>query len=132
MVLLVEDSPADALLVRETLTEHRIECQLTVLKDGEAAIRYLDELEGGSSPCPDLVILDLNLPKKSGYEVLHRIRAGARCALIPVVVLSSSSAPADRARALSLGSTRYLTKPTLLEDFIKLGGVFQELLGPQL
>jgi DNA-binding response OmpR family regulator len=128
---LVEDSPADALLIRETLTEHRIDCDLMILKDGEAALRYLDELEGGSWICPDLVILDLNLPKKSGYEVLQRIRASKRCRFVPVVVLSSSSAPADKARALSLGSTRYITKPTLLEDFIQIGVVFQELLGPR-
>ena len=127
-ILLVEDSPADAMVVRESLSEYRVTCNLTVVRDGEAAIRRIDELDAGTSPCPDLVILDLNLPKRSGHEVLERMRASPRCSDIPVVVLSSSDAPDDKARAMALGSSRYLTKPPMFDDFMKLGAVFREIL----
>ena len=116
------------LLIRESLSEHRITSDLVVLNDGEAAILRIDEIDSGNSPCPHLFILDLNLPKKSGYEVLKRIRASSRCPNVPVVVLSSSEAPEDKARAMALGSTRYLTKPPMFDDFVRLGAVLKEIL----
>jgi CheY-like chemotaxis protein len=127
-ILLVEDSPADAMVVQESLSEYNVACSLTIVRDGEAAIRRIDELDAGTSPCPDLVILDLNLPKKSGHEVLERMRASARCGSVPIVVLSSSDAPDDKARAMALGSSRYLTKPPVFDDFLRLGEVFRDIL----
>jgi CheY-like chemotaxis protein len=127
-VFLIEDSPADVLLVREALAEYGLSCELIVSKDGEEAIHRIDEFDRAATPCPDLVILDINLPKKSGYEVLERIRTSSRCGSIPVVMLSSSTAATDRERALALGSFCYLPKPPVLDDFIKLGAVFKDIL----
>jgi CheY-like chemotaxis protein len=126
--VVVEDNPADAMLIRESLNEHGIPFQLNVVRDGEAAITMIEEMEGGASRCPDLVILDLNLPRRSGYEVLQRIRSGKKCGSVPVVILTSSQTLEERDRALALGANRFLTKPPLFEDFISLGAIFRDLL----
>jgi CheY-like chemotaxis protein len=128
-ILLVEDNPADALLVREALKEHKVDCELTVIADGEKAIHFLTEIQGGLQGCPDLIILDLNLPRRSGREVLEYIRGSMGCGQVPVVILSSSDRQKDRDETASLGITRYLRKPSRLEEFIALGAVFKEIVG---
>jgi CheY-like chemotaxis protein len=125
----VEDNPGDVGLVREALNEHEVECELTVLTDGERAIQYIDEVDAGEAPCPELVILDLNLPRRPGREVLERMRTSVKCGHSPVVILSSSDGRKDREEAAQLGATRYLKKPSRLDDFMDLGAVFKEILG---
>jgi CheY-like chemotaxis protein len=78
--------------------------------------------------CPDLVIIDLNLPRKSGREVLETMRRSDRCRHVPVVILSSSDAQEDRADAAWLGATRYIRMPSQLEDFLRLGAIFKEII----
>ena len=126
-ILLIEDNRADAILVREALEEHEVEGELITLTDGESAIRFIQQLD--ESTTPDLILVDLNLPRRSGIEVLEALRENRKCRLTQVVVLSSSDAQEDRARASRLGVTRYIRKPSGLEDFIGLGGIFKELLG---
>jgi DNA-binding response OmpR family regulator len=131
--LLIEDNPGDVVLVREALSEHSVECALTVISDGENAIRFIEEIDAGpEGACPDLVILDLNLPRRSGNEVLQCIRASVKCVQIPVLVLSSSGAEKDRRDALKLGATRYVQKPSLLSEFLKLGELFKTMLESRL
>jgi CheY-like chemotaxis protein len=127
-VLLVEDNPADAGLVREALEEYKVRCELTLITNGERAIEFIDSIDGEKTFCPDLVILDLNLPRKAGREVLGRIRAVGRCERVPVVILTSSDSLKDRAEAASLGATRYFQKPSQLAEFLKMGSIFKELL----
>jgi CheY-like chemotaxis protein len=126
-ILLVEDNLADAGLVREALEEHGVRGELLIITDGDRAVRYLTSL--GSHPeCPDLIIVDLNLPKMSGLEILERMGKTENCSHITTVVLSSSDAQEDRNEALRLGARRYLPKPLRLDEFLALGEVFRELI----
>jgi len=129
-ILLVEDNAADAALVREALEEHRIRGELVVIADGAAAIRYIEALDTGPSGCPDLVILDLNLPKRSGHEVLRSMRQSVKCGRAPVAILSSSDAQQDRVAAASLGASQYYRKPLHLKEFLSLGARFKAMLEP--
>jgi len=127
-ILLVEDNAADVHLVRESLALHKIRNELAVLSDGATAVQYLDAVDSSAVTCPQLVILDLNLPKTTGREVLKRIRQSPRCAKIPVVILSSSGAQKDRDDAHTLGATHYIKKPSDLKEFLEVGAVFKALL----
>jgi CheY-like chemotaxis protein len=127
-IVLVEDNPGDVALVREALYEYGIRSELTVLFDGERAVELFDRLDRDRMRCPDLVLLDLKLPKRDGHEILERMRASAQCAHVPVVIVTSSNAGEDRDKAAKLGATRYIRKPHRLDEFIQLGAVFKELL----
>jgi two-component system, chemotaxis family, response regulator Rcp1 len=124
----VEDNPADVGLVREALGEHAVDCELHVIHDGEKAIRFIDQVDAGHACCPDLVLLDLNLPKRPGREVLKHLRASVTCGQVLVAVLTSSNALKDREETARLGATRYIQKPSDLDEFIKLGRLFKEML----
>jgi len=115
-------------LVRESLEEHSVSCDLLVIQNGDRACTFLEAIEKGEESCPDLFILDLNLPKKSGVEVLHRMRASEICQHVPVVVLTSSDSQKDKAAVAPFRPTRYIRKPSQLEDFLKLGAAFKSLL----
>jgi chemotaxis family two-component system response regulator Rcp1 len=127
-ILVVEDNPADVGLVREALEEHGIQGQLIVLKDGDEAIRAIEEMDAQRAPCPDLFIIDLQLPKRPGREVLERARLSETCRATRVVVLSSSDSQRDQDDAMRLGVTRYIRKPSRLEEFMRLGAIFKEML----
>ncbi len=111
-VLLVEDNPGDADLTREALEADRVRVNLTVVTDG---VEALDFLRSGSRP--DLIFLDLNLPRKGGREVLREIKEDAELRSIPVVVLTSSAAESDIAQSYYLGANCYVTKPVDLRAF---------------
>jgi CheY-like chemotaxis protein len=118
-VLLVEDNPGDVRLTREALREGKVQNNLNVMPDGVEALRYLRR-EGpyADAPRPDVILLDLNLPKKDGREVLEELKADPSLMNIPVVVLTSSQAEQDILRAYQLRANCYITKPVDLEQFI--------------
>lgn len=124
-ILVVEDNRGDVDLIRHSLKEHAPQCRLIVVNDGEKALKFLDELDGGRGPCPSLVVLDLNLPKISGRQVLRRIRQSSRCGNMPVVVFSSSEAEKDKQEAATLGADHYITKPSNLDEFLNIGIVLK-------
>ena len=127
-VFLAEDNSADVCLVHEALKHHKLAYQLHVTSDCEQATRFLDKLgSGGDAPCPNVALLDLNLPKGSGHELLKAVRSHPLCAHIPVVIVTSSDAPVDRKRATELGASRYFRKPPDLDEFMALGGIVKEL-----
>ena len=128
LILLVDDNPADVLLVREALKWHDVKSEMVVARDGDDAIRLMDEIDSSRLPCPNLVILDLNLPRKTGFEVLERVRSSPGCGITPVVVLSSSDAPSDRQKAKILGASQYIQKPSNLQDFMSIGAKLKEIL----
>jgi chemotaxis family two-component system response regulator Rcp1 len=128
LILLVEDNPADAGLVREALEEHQTEAELMVLSDGESAINFIEHLDASREACPDLIIVDMNLPKRSGREVLAAIRQSEECRDAQVVILNSSDAEQDRNDASRLGASLYIRKPTRLAEFLDLGAVFKSML----
>jgi CheY-like chemotaxis protein len=127
-VFLVEDNPADVGLIRRALEEHGVEGELTVIADGEKAIEFIQAIEDQATPCPHLAVIDLNLPKKPGREVLARMRRSERCRHIPIFVLSSSDDERDKADAAQYGASRYIRKPSKLDDFLSLGSIFKAAL----
>lgn len=117
-ILLVEDDAVDVELTREALSESKIRVCLNVVKDGEQALAYLRKEEPyAQSPAPDLVILDLNLPRKNGREVLAEMKADPRLKKIPVVILTTSSDSVDVRECYALGANCYVTKPIGLDQF---------------
>lgn len=128
-IWLVEDSEADELLMRQALKLNGIDCDFQVSEDGEKAIDYIEAIDkSGVRPHPDIVLLDLNLPRKSGARVLERIRQSPRCGRVPVVIVTSSDSPGDKGQAARLGATRYFQKPLDLGEFMKLGPLVREVL----
>ena len=128
-IVLAEDNRADVFLVRQALEEHQIEHELHVIKDGAEAMKFVASMgKSGFPPCPDLVLLDLNLPKGDGSEVLTELRKHPECADTPVIIVTSSDAPKDRERMLKLGITRYFRKPSDLAAFMELGAVVREVM----
>jgi CheY-like chemotaxis protein len=118
-VLLVEDDPGDVLLVKEAFAARDAEDVLSVVSDGVEAIAYVrGEGDYANVPRPDLVLLDLNLPRKNGREVLAEIKADEDLATIPVVVLTTSEADEDILRSYQLHANAYVTKPVELNRFI--------------
>jgi CheY-like chemotaxis protein len=129
-VLLADDNPSDVYLIREALREHAVDCTLRVASDGKDALRMLSGEAGGTDAGSiNLIILDLNLPRHDGIEILQRLRDSAMLQHVPVVVLTSSDSPRDRLMANQLGAARYLRKPSNLNEFLSLGAVFKDLLG---
>ena len=120
-ILLVEDNLGDARLTQEALREARVSNHMSLVRDGVEALAFLRR-EGGyaSAPRPDLILLDLNLPRKDGREVLSEIKSDERLRRIPVVVLTVSQADEDILRAYNLSANCYITKPVDLEQFIKV------------
>lgn len=120
-ILLVEDNPGDARLTQEALREGKIRNNLHHARDGVEAMAFLRrEGEYGKAPTPDLVLLDLNLPRKDGREVLAEMKQDARLRTIPVVVLTTSEAENDIVRSYELHANCYITKPVGLEQFIAI------------
>jgi CheY-like chemotaxis protein len=118
-ILLVEDNPGDVRLTIEALREGKVRNHLSVAEDGEEALAFLRrEGSHAGAPRPDLILLDLNLPRKDGREVLAEIKADPRLRSIPVVILTTSQADQDVARSYELSANCYVTKPIDLEQFI--------------
>jgi two-component system, chemotaxis family, response regulator Rcp1 len=118
-ILLVEDSPSDVLLTREALRDARIANDLSVARDGEEAMKYLrQEDEHTGKPRPDIVILDLNLPRMDGREVLREIKGDDSLKRIPVIVLTTSSSDRDIGECYDSHANCFLTKPIDFEEFI--------------
>jgi two-component system, chemotaxis family, response regulator Rcp1 len=118
-ILLVEDNPGDVRLTEEALKEGKVSNRLNVVDDGAKAIEYLHQRGAYQHACrPDLVLLDFNLPKKDGREVLAEIKADPKLRQIPVVVMTTSRAEEDVLKAYDLHANCYVTKPIDLEQFL--------------
>ncbi|MGI8746636.1 MAG: response regulator [Bryobacteraceae bacterium] len=131
-ILLAEDNRGDILLVQQALEEHHIPHELHVVTDGEEALHFVTRMgKPGEAPCPDVLLLDLNLPKADGYQVLSEFRQHPECAHTPVIVVTSSDAPKDRAGMAALGIARYFRKPSELDAFMQLGAVVREVVEGQ-
>lgn len=118
-ILLVEDSPADVRLTREALKDARVRNNVSVAVDGVDAMDFLHKrAQYANVPTPDLILLDLNLPRKDGREVLDEIKHDATLRRIPVVVLTTSQAERDILQSYQLNANAYVTKPVDLEQFL--------------
>jgi CheY-like chemotaxis protein len=131
-ILLAEDNPADVYLIRQALAENNVNCSIDVACNGKQALSFLSEDgESQSKTTPNLILLDINLPQHNGTEILQHIRQSRRFSSVPVIVFTSSDSPADRLSATQLGAVRYIKKPSLLDEFMAIGGVIREVLMTQ-
>jgi CheY-like chemotaxis protein len=122
-VLLVEDDPADVLMTREAFEQHQIRSPLHVVGDGEQALQFLRRSgEFTAAPRPGLILLDLNLPRRNGLEVLAEVKSDRELAPIPVVMLTTSAAQEDVLRSYALHASAYITKPVDYDRFIDVIG----------
>ena len=124
-ILIIEDNPGDILLFRFALSDAGLDCEISEISDGEIA---LELLRSGGQVLPDLVVLDLNLPKVSGREILAAIRAQPDLQPVPVVIWTSSNAHLDRMQLQEFGIARYLVKPPEFRDLAPLGATIKEIL----
>lgn len=121
VILLVEDNPADVRLTQEALTDGRVQHLLQVVTDGVEAMDFLRHAEPfQKAPRPDLILLDLNLPRKDGREVLAEIKADPDLTRIPVIILTTSDAEEDILKTYNLHANGYIIKPVDLEQFFKV------------
>jgi two-component system, chemotaxis family, response regulator Rcp1 len=136
-ILLAEDNPGDVLLFREALSSCQLPCNVVVATDGQKAIALLGGVTGdeaGSSPSngpvwqPHLIVLDVNLPKHNGDAVLRHVRRQPRLKGVPVIMLTSSASPADRAAAIDLGANLYLQKSSDLDELLEVGKIVEAIL----
>lgn len=119
--LLVEDNPGDVRLTQEALKSHKVQNNLHVATDGEEALAFLRRQgKYANAPRPDIILLDLNLPRKDGREVLAEIKSDSNLKAIPVVIITSSEAEQDVVKSYSLNANCYITKPVNLDQFIKV------------
>jgi two-component system, chemotaxis family, response regulator Rcp1 len=129
-ILLAEDNPADVFLVREALEDRAVNCDLHVIADGEEVVQFIHRMDSDRAmPCPQLVLLDLHLPKRDGEHVLKALRASERCGQTPVVILTSSESPHDEANALRHAALHYFRKTSSLDQYMQLGDVVNAIIG---
>ena len=126
-VLLIEDNPIDQFVIAEVIKTCGFPFEMQFARDGEAALSLLQGLQE-SGEYPSLILLDLNLPKISGSEILHYIRSNSLYALVPVVIVTSSDAPRDVAAIAEAGANGYFLKPTRLENYGSLRDVIRDVL----
>ena len=120
-ILLVEDNEGDILLTTEALEEAKISKSLKVIRDGASTLLYLKDVAGKSpSELPDLILLDINLPKKNGHEVLREVKSNSLLMHIPIIILTTSSSDSDILKCYQEHANCYLIKPVEVSDFIKL------------
>jgi len=118
-ILLVEDNEGDILLTKEALTEGKITNEVNVVRDGWEAMQYLKrEGEFKNSQTPDLILLDVNLPRLDGHEVLHKIKEDNQLKYIPVIMLTTSSSASDILKSYGNHANCYITKPVEIDDFM--------------
>ena len=119
-VLLVEDNPDDVLITRRALERSRVANELHVVRDGQEAMDFIFRKGafGPNTPRPDLILLDVNLPKVNGMEVLSHIRANTETSFIPVIMLTASNREEDVVRSYRLGANTYIQKPVEFEQFL--------------
>ena len=123
-VVLIEDNKTDVFLVREAIQAHNLEVSLDVIEDGERAITFVESLDKETNARPPrLFLLDLNLPKRGGCEVLAHIRQSQKCAAVPVVIVTSSDL--ERSKTAELGATGYFRKPAGYQAFLAIGKVIR-------
>jgi DNA-binding response OmpR family regulator len=125
---LAEDNLPDALLVRDAIRMEDLPLDIHIVPDGERALDVIVKAENDpEAPCPQLLLLDLNLPRVDGFEVLRKVRASSKFKNLPVVVVTSSDSPADRNAAARLGA-QYFRKPVTYDEFVKIGAFLRRFL----
>ena len=124
----VEDNIGDIFLVREAIAAAKLDVDLYFFSDGDEIVQFFAQIEEDSVRCPELLLLDLNLPKRDGFQVLSYLRSSKRCASMRVAVMTSSRARSDREKSASLNVASYFNKPGTYAEFLKIGDLIRELI----
>jgi DNA-binding response OmpR family regulator len=128
-ILIAEDSRSDVFLIREALRKSEVDAQIHIVDDGEKTIGFFAQADADpAAPCPDLVLLDINMPCYKGSDILRWLRRSSRCAGALVLIVTSSDSPRDREEMDALGADAYFRKPSEFSEFMKLGPIVRELL----
>lgn len=126
-ILVAEDNEADVILLREALTHHAVEHELHIVANGQAALYYISQMgHAGGPSCPDVLLLDLNLPKADGTTILEEFRKHPECTETPVIVVTSSNAERDRVKVAAYRVARYFQKPSDFDAFMELGAIVRQ------
>jgi CheY-like chemotaxis protein len=126
-ILLVEDNPDDVVITQRALQRSRVANELHITRDGQDALNFLERAgEWTGAPRPDLILLDVNLPRANGMEVLEHIRSKPELSVIPVIMLTASDREEDVVRSYQLGSNTYIQKPVEFEKFLRALDVLGE------
>jgi CheY-like chemotaxis protein len=126
LVLQVEDDPNDVFLFSRAFKKAQVDAELRAIEDGDQFVSFLSNLAANGGVLPDLVLLDIKLPRKSGFEVLEWLRKHPSLKHIPVIMLTSSSQPLDVRRAYDLGANAYLVKPMDVDEIVRLLGTIRD------
>ena len=128
-ILLAEDNAADVALVRQAFEEHGVDCGLSIVRDGAAAIGFIERLDADRREPPfDLLLLDMHLPKRGGADILKRLRSTERYAQTPVVVMTGSTSAQDEEAANKNAALHYFRKPSNAAQFLELGAIVKDIL----
>ncbi|HLK69080.1 MAG TPA: response regulator [Bryobacteraceae bacterium] len=128
-ILIAEDNKADVYLIRQALRKAEIDAQIHVADDGEKTVRFFEQADAdAAAPSPDLILLDLNMPRYKGGDILRRLRASSRCKDALVLIVTSSDSQRDREEMNAVGAHGYFRKPSEFSEFMKLGPLVRDLL----
>lgn len=127
-ILLMEDNPSDVFLLKRALDQHSVHYDLVLIRDGEQALAALNDIAAGGQARPDLIVLDLNLPRHDGIEILTHCRSLSPLENMAIMILTSSDSPGEKARAEELSVSDFVRKPILLDDFMALGGRIKQII----
>jgi len=129
-ILIAEDNKSDLFLIRQAIQKSGINAQIHIADDGEKTVKFIEQADADpDAPCPHLILLDINMPRYKGGDVLRRLRASARCKNALVLVVTSSDSQRDREEMGALGANAYFRKPSEFSEFMKLGELVREVLG---
>jgi CheY-like chemotaxis protein len=128
-ILIAEDSKSDVYLIRQALKKSGIDAQIHVTDDGEKTVRFFEQADADSAErCPDLILLDINMPRYKGGDILRKLRASARCKDALVLIVTSSDSQSDREDMEAFGANGYFRKPSEFSEFMKLGQLVRDVL----
>ena len=128
-ILIAEDSKSDVFLIRQALQKSGINAQIHIADDGEKTVKFIEQADADPpAPCPDLILLDINMPRYKGGDILRKLRASERCKNALVLVVTSSDSQRDREEMDAFGANGYFRKPSEFSEFMKLGDLVREVL----
>lgn len=128
-ILIAEDNKADVFLIERALEKSGIGAQVYIANDGQKALRFFEQADTDpAAPCPDLILLDINMPRYKGADILRKLRASRRCKHALVLVVTSSDSTRDREEMDALGANGYFRKPSEFSEFMVLGQMVRDLL----
>jgi chemotaxis family two-component system response regulator Rcp1 len=128
-ILIAEDNKADVFLIQRALKKSGIEAQVHIADDGEKAMKFFEQADAdATAPCPHLILLDINMPRYKGSDILRKLRASSRCRNALVVIVTSSDSSRDREEMDALGANGYFRKPSDFSEFMALGQMVRDLL----